>query len=98
MRAFRAIMFSAATLLLFLTLYVGGYYAMVTAERVPSKPAFTSDGAVIIWSTDMVPEYQFGGDWSAILFRPIHEIDRRVRPEVWRSFTTPVHMKIEGAP
>jgi len=29
------------------------------------------------------PDYRFGGEISADIYRPIHRLDRRLRPGVW---------------
>ena len=63
------------TLAVLLGLYVGAYYAMV-------QPAVGSDFYALPWE----PYDDFHGaaaDRCSLLFRPIHRLDRRLRPHLW---------------
>ncbi len=60
-----------------LVLYVGAYYATVEPVLAWS------------WPIRRIPVYQSPvgtsrvADWVEIVFKPIHEFDRRLRPHVW---------------
>ena len=66
-------------ILVLAAIYVGSYYAMVRREY---SPPFSS-----VWGTDeddrefVRPKYSH--DDMADFFRPMHEIDRRLRREYW---------------
>jgi hypothetical protein len=68
-----AIVFVAALLLL----YGGAYLAMM--ER------FDLGISSIAGEETPIVTYRFGGEWSEGFFTPAHEIDRRVRPDLWRN-------------
>jgi hypothetical protein len=52
-------------------LYVGAYYAMVRRA-----PRFGE-------AVEVVAIYSFSADWPTAFFLPIHQIDRRLRPDYW---------------
>ena len=62
----------AGLVVLPLGLYVGAYYALVRPLRLYS---FATEGSY------MSPQYSF--EQARPFFWPIHEIDRRLRPQVW---------------
>jgi hypothetical protein len=62
-----------AMIVVLLLLYVGSYFAMV--ERMD-------------WDPFVVVDYRFGGESAEWFFGPIHQIDRRLRPEWWANEAT----------
>jgi hypothetical protein len=61
-------------------IYVGSYYAMVERELIDATP---KDIVVSGSWRAYVPSYRFGGEWAWQIFKPLHELDRRLRPEWW---------------
>jgi hypothetical protein len=58
----------AAALLLLPVIYVGGYLALLhPEERAIGRDAY----------------YRVGGKSAAWVFYPLHQIDRRLRPDYW---------------
>jgi hypothetical protein len=68
----------AAILLLLPVLYVGSYLALVDPEGNPMYGSFT-DFSV----KKYLGHYRYGGRWSANVFWPLEQIDRKVRPGAW---------------
>ena len=71
------------SLLALLGLYLGAYYgslAGVTHISEEIRPG-------TVWPRRM-PEYRFVPWVSAIVFYPVHQMDRRLRPEVWETPTS----------
>lgn len=66
--------YAVAGLVVLAAIYVGSYCAMV----VPDGFAIDED--------HIIPEYRFGGKTAHVVYRPVYEIDRRVRPERWPGF------------
>ena len=64
-----------------LVLYGGAYIAMM--QRTERISGFMFEGKIAEISVRL--EYRCGGDTSAAFFGPAHEIDRRLRPEMWRN-------------
>lgn len=68
------------TLAVILGVYVGAYYALV-------KPAEAMFG---IGTVEIPPDYaaieslSIPWEWPARLFAPVHWVDVRLRPKVWR--------------
>jgi hypothetical protein len=73
--------FAIAVLLGFLLLYGGTYFAMMLRDERIS--GIMIGGRIAEPSVRL--EYRFGGEWSRSLFEPAHEIDRRLRPDLWRN-------------
>ena len=63
------------TTLMMLILYVACYASSVSV----GDSTITDD--MLLRPT---PEYSIGGDVASIVFRPVHEIDRRIRTETWQ--------------
>ena len=66
------------SLIALLGLYLGAYYGSLTgvthvAEEI--RPG-------TVWPRS-IPDYRFLPAVSAIVFYPLHQLDRRLRPEVW---------------
>ena len=59
-------------------LYLGAYYGSLSG--VAHVPEEIRPGTV--WPR-RVPEYRFLPVVSVIVFYPVHQLDRRLRPEVW---------------
>ena len=57
-------------------LYVGAYYYMVKPTLLP-PPAGAASG------TPWQPVYRAGTPFCRIIFRPIHTVDRRLRPHAF---------------
>jgi hypothetical protein len=70
---------TVAVLLLLVSAYVGCYFALVQPEPTLVDVGFAMHPVTIIF-----PRYpRFAGvDWDWF-FRPIHSIDRRLRPNTW---------------
>ena len=67
----------AAVLLLLPMLYVGSYLALVTPGGTPFVIA-PKGQPVTAWAN-----YRAYPDVSAVVFWPLEQIDRRVRPDAW---------------
>jgi hypothetical protein len=63
----------AAVFLVLPMLYLGTYFALV----VP--------GQQFTWGNLPQPPYRFGGRAAAVLFWPLEQIDRKVRPWAWEA-------------
>jgi hypothetical protein len=70
--------FSAAVLLLLPVLYVGSYLALVVPGHGGWRASKGGELSYEFWS------YRVGGSYSERLFWPLEQIDRRLRPGVWR--------------
>lgn len=66
----RELGYAIGFVLLLVAIYVGSYYAMVV--RVDWR-----------MNTTCWVEYRFGGEWADRFFSPMHDLDRRFRPEWW---------------
>jgi hypothetical protein len=56
-------------------LYVGSYYALVDSLAICVSG---------IGPWQIPPTYRVGGDTAKSLFAPIHEFDRKIRPDHWQ--------------
>jgi hypothetical protein len=72
--------YAIGVLVVLVAIYAGSYYATVErrihhdfTELGPSGPA----------TIGLVPSYSIGGDISASLFLPIHQIDQKLRSRYW---------------
>ena len=71
---------AVATALVLLGAYVGAYYRMV---EVPDMRPFEGEVAAdYSWSHESVPRNP-SRSWRRF-FAPVHWLDRRIRPHVWR--------------
>ena len=70
-----------AIVLLLLTLYFGAYCGMV---RAVTRVEETDEGRVMFLGVEAEYPNPAGIDCS-LLFTPIHAIDRRLRPGVWKT-------------
>lgn len=74
-------------LLIFLLLvtYVGSYFALVRPEfgNFPTTvdSVVTAEGNTLTWTYDR--GYLNGGDWAAVIYWPLEQVDRRIRPSAW---------------
>jgi hypothetical protein len=64
--------YAIAFVLAMCVLYGGAYLALMQADD-------TGAGRYM-----PMLKYRFGGEWSKRIFAPAHEVDRRIRPELWR--------------
>ena len=71
----------AAILLLLPVLYVGSYCALVTPEGTPILIPLNSSGSF----QEHFVSYRYGSDLAAILFWPLENMDRKLRPAAWDS-------------
>jgi hypothetical protein len=69
-------------------LYVALYYA--TVDYAVFELRVVGDGDPIL-NFEPVADYRFGGKAARMVFLPIHEIDRKLRPSVWSGGPVPVH-------
>ena len=72
-----------AVLAVVLVLYVVGYVATLDGVE-DSHLSVRTGGSVTLYITHE-PRYRFGQRWCEGLFWPIHQLDRRLRPELWDS-------------
>ena len=70
-----------AILLLLLTLYVGAYCGLV---RAVTRIEETDDGRVMFMGVSAEYPNPIGIECS-MFFAPIHALDRRLRPGVWKT-------------
>ena len=71
-----------ATLLLLIATYSGTYYAVV--RPTPYLVDMSSIGSHPVWIT--FPKYpRIAGNNCEPVFRPMHWLDRRLRPATWKS-------------
>lgn len=81
----------AAVLLLLPVVYVGSYLALVVPEgrvtgmrlatALEHQEALCNYGQTLfVWDKH---HYRYGQGWSACLFWPLEQIDRKVRPGAW---------------
>lgn len=69
----------AAILLLLPVLYVGSYLALVRPNCRVIRGSITSND-----STITVEHYRLRGCIYSLVFCPLEQIDRKVRPEAWK--------------
>jgi hypothetical protein len=67
----------ATVLLLLPVAYVGSYLAMAQPGWVLHVCTHSGNGEIPL------EPYRFGGEWSACLFWPVEQIDRKLRPSLW---------------
>ena len=71
-------------------IYVAGYIALVTPSysgTIDGVEYNLGKGTATLYALHaFAPEYGSAGRWNCLepLFRPIHAIDRRARPEKWQ--------------
>ena len=70
-----------AIVLLLLSLYVGAYCGMVHAVKHLEQ---TDDGRVVFKGVDAQYPNPAGIDCS-VIFAPLHALDRRLRPGMWKT-------------
>jgi hypothetical protein len=70
----------AIILLLLPLLYLASYLALVQ----PSTVIFTAQG-INQPQTIVIAQYRFGGRTAALMFWPLEQIDRTVRPTAWNA-------------
>jgi hypothetical protein len=94
----RELGYAISFLVLLAALYVGAYYAMV--ERTEHIHGFMI-GIGMRDPPTVKLKYRYGGEWSMAFFYPAHDIDRRLRPDLWRGELTrkkrdlrPVQVKV----
>jgi hypothetical protein len=77
---------------LLLVTYGGAYLAIVEVpefdDGTRSTIHFGDEPALFVVT------YRLGGDWSRAFFAPAHELDRRLRPELWLFETSPPPMRL----
>ena len=60
-------------------LYVAGYYVLVTKDTI-CQTKFLGGGKEL---DTFQPYYRVGDEWAKTIFSPIHDADRKVRPDYW---------------
>ena len=98
--------------LIVVALYVGAYYAMVTPMLTPTATAPVIVGAPWITTqvvaTEWEPNYRGATPLFRVLFRPVHAVDRRLRPQAFwhmpppgpvpiRAYLCPTHPPTAGS-
>jgi len=79
------------SLLVLMAFYVSAYIAVIdttpffvrTTNSLRIRGAkfiMHENGSVVLTAK---PKYRIGGAWALTLFAPVHQIDRRVRPDIW---------------
>jgi hypothetical protein len=81
----RELGFAIGFTVLLAAIYVGSYYAMV--ERTEHIQGFMI-GIGIPDPPTVRLKYRYGGEWSTAFYYPAHDIDRRLRPDLWRGELT----------
>jgi ABC-type anion transport system duplicated permease subunit len=71
----RELGYAVGILAVLAALYAGSYYAMVTRIEMTIEPG----GHVL----DAFPAYRFWPQASGVVFSPIYQMDRHLRPEYW---------------
>ena len=78
-RESRAPLIVAIVLLLLPVLYVGSYLALVTpCVRIVLNPRIMEGGSIHVYEN-----YRVDGSIPPLLFWPLEQIDRKVRPGAW---------------
>ena len=72
----------AVVLLLLPVLYVGSYLALVVPDALPVEHVNLTDDGEMVFGMG-VDNYRWGRGYSARLFWPLEQIDRKVRPGAW---------------
>ena len=67
--------------------YVGLYYATVDYALMEFRVA---DRNSTIWNFEPEPTYRYGGRAAKVIFCPMHEVDRRLRPWTWSEGPIPL--------
>ena len=67
----------AIPLLLFAA-YMGSYYAILQEAREETRPL--PEGWLLV---QLEPHYRMDTDLITVVFRPAHQLDRRIRPGYW---------------
>ncbi|HVW03339.1 MAG TPA: hypothetical protein VHB77_23450 [Planctomycetaceae bacterium] len=80
----------AASVVVLLAFYAGAYYATVDRMYVITMP---SDLEISEGAPEPVPKYRpILGFKPDRFFAPMHEVDKRLRPKVWKSLPAiPLH-------
>jgi hypothetical protein len=66
--------YAVGAVVLVLAIYAGAYYAMIGSVAFANRPG----GGFMT-----VPVYRLFPDFSSAFFEPIHQFDKRIRPESW---------------
>lgn len=70
-------------------LYIGSYFALVypplgnVSHSVVGGEEIRDGRVVREFSKHYYNGYRSGGDWARILFSPLEQIDRQLRPSAW---------------
>jgi hypothetical protein len=72
----RELGYAIGSIMLLAALYVGSYYAMV--ER-----AVRGHMRIHACIGDISPKYRFAQEAAEEVFRPLHNMDREIRPSYW---------------
>jgi hypothetical protein len=72
----RVLAYAFGFIVLLAALYVGAYYALVEKRGEPFFPGTMRPGEFSAF-------YRINADWPQDVFRPIHELDRLLRPGYW---------------
>jgi hypothetical protein len=77
----RELGWAIAVIVVPMALYAGAYFA--TVERVVVND-WTKPETVRFWGPKhTVARYRVAQEWSAAIFGPMHQLDRKMRPEFW---------------
>ena len=70
--------YAIAFVVLLLFVYGGAYFAMMERKEIGHSPHVS---------------YRFGEEWTEAIFAPAHDVDRRVRPDVWQNELDPAAVR-----
>jgi hypothetical protein len=85
----RELGYAIGFVVLLATLYVGTYYAMAQRGVEPEIDWAASQkkpGLGVVTTGKMLASvsYSFENEWVDVIFGPMHQMDRRLRPEYWQ--------------
>jgi hypothetical protein len=66
--------YAIAFIVALLLLYGGAYLAMMERRLLLISSV----------ASQVYVDYRYGDEWSEALFGPAHELDRQIRPELWK--------------
>jgi hypothetical protein len=72
----RAPLLAAIALLLLPVLYVGSYLALVSPWQAGLHRSFS-------FQHESEIHYRIGGRWAGVVFWPLEQLDRQLRPDAW---------------
>ena len=62
---------------------------LMVVVMVAAPLVYVSAYCLLLEPFVLEPEYRWGGRFSKALFRPVHWVDKQLRPDRWRLFMEP---------